>query len=483
MKHKIIAAVVALLVVGAGAFVMLSKPDTTVSAQNTSVSSSPETTMELTAEPESSSTTFNNWIQNEKRFAAIQERYLAAKKGAIEVQGKKLYNDLFQVYSSEGSNKQFIISGDKRVYLATDSEISAIDKESLRLEGTMERVYFMQTPDYQSAVNGLETFDKLVDKSFKVEYDTRVKNSSGFSQSLKSEDSVHGGTTVVNGVLGSSFSNVSVSDSNTVLLDNFLTMLERHPGSHGFISDLNIDIQYEHPITTTTYTGKMNFIDITQEFFIQTKSDLSTGDRELVKATIDDKEVPLKLDYIGGTDMSEISIEEIRNFFQVDTDFHYENGKELVIFITDNKDIIKPQHILEVKGQGTTNPTPPLVSQETAPPVDVPTSTEMSAEDKASWDRRYQLFISMGLSPDEARTKATENLKETKEKWAEKERQDKIDAAEEAKKNAEELAVIDAEYLDKYGYTFNEFRRLSSEKQRELLRAYNKRWNKENGYS
>ena len=144
----------------------------------------------------------------------------------------------------------------------------------------------------------------------------------------------------------------------------------------------------------------------------------------------------------------------------------------IINFITDTYDLVMPDHVYAIEGDGTD------LTTEYNPEG---TAKEFTAEEAAIYgdiealhERQYQetydMLVSMGVSEEEAEKMARETIDETSaahEALLESNEQYIKDVQE---KEAQEFAEREAEFKEIYGMSYEEFDNLTWQEQNELTR-------------
>lgn len=209
------------------------------------------------------------WVDNKTVQADAVKNLEAAKKGAKDT-GTKTVNNLFNVY--EDAEGKFIISFDHRVYLDEDNMVPANMYDTLRIEGTGERVYvFPAESTANSVLAAVQNFNDLTGGTT-LGYADRDKIGHYFGDNKDANTS--GMNIRINGVPAMVGDSLIYTEEGYVKLNELLAV----GGAYGYIDDFQI----------TNKTATAAVLAAGHEFTVEFQFDT---DYNITKALADGREV------------------------------------------------------------------------------------------------------------------------------------------------------------------------------------------------
>lgn len=257
------------------------------------------------------------WVENKTVQADAQKNLEAAKKGAKDT-GTKAVRDLFKVY--EDAEGKFIISFDHKVYLDEDGRVPANMYDTLRLEGTGERVYvFPVESTANSVMAAVQNFNDLTGGT-SLGYADRDKIGHYFGDNKDANTS--GMNIRINGVPAMVGDSLIYTEEGYVKLNELLAV----GGAYGYIDDFQI----------TNKTATAAVLAAGHEFTVEFQFD---ADYNITKALADGREVTFEQrpDYVVTMPGDVwVSVATLANALGWDFDVY--TGDKTLNIITDTKD-------------------------------------------------------------------------------------------------------------------------------------------------
>lgn len=431
-------------------------------------------TLDMTINPQTPDVKdkFTKWVdasQSEQKTAEAAQELIAT----LNKTDQTLFG-IYDVYEKDGAN--FIISGSQLVQLNSEGKVSAADRQFLRMPGSNQRVYVLDSESYKAVK---ETYGK---------YAGIVENAAGisFQDRNNSEDYV---TTpsrmfrdlVINGMYQYGENTNVISPAEDILaegcafnLDELLKFIE----SAGFVSELDRNVEMDMSLT---YTGKIHTPTAVEDFTIQIKSPTfdvaDTGERGNLSelggsflATRGGQDYDLD----AAIDGLNVYVREdvLASLFQMDLDeCTLEDGTPVLMIVTDVMDL--PSDSVIVEDTGLAQPIDQNVvdhgvvteGQEPVNETDEAYDALMAAHD----EEVIQELMNTGMSREEAESALADSREQTaaEEKELEEYRQQKH---EEFQQQLEEdtkadIAKSDAELMEKYGLTTEQWQSMTPQEQ------------------
>lgn len=171
------------------------------------------------------------WVENENVQADVEYNLKVAMINAKDT-GTKAVNDLFKVY--EDANGKFIISFIRKVYLGADGLVPSNMYDTLRLEGTGERVYvFPAESTANSVMAAVQNFNDLTGGT-KLGYADREKIGHYFEDNK--DVNTNGMNIRINGVPAMVGDSLIYTEEGYVKLNELLAAAN----AYGYIDDFQI---------------------------------------------------------------------------------------------------------------------------------------------------------------------------------------------------------------------------------------------------
>lgn len=414
-------------------------------------------TLDMTINPQTPDVKdkFTKWVdasQSEQKTAEAAQELMAT----LNKTDQTLFG-IYDIYEKDGAN--FIISGSQLVQLNGEGKISAADRQFLRMPGSNQRVYVLDSESYKAVK---ETYGK---------YAGIVENAAGisFQDRNNSEDYV---TTpsrmfrdlVINGMYQYGENTNVISPAEDILAEGCafnLDLLLQFFEDSGVISDLDKttrSLSDDALDMTYTYTGKIHTPTAVEDFTITIQSPTFTVGAETERgnlselggsflATRGDQDYELD----AAIDGLNVYVREdvLASLFQMDLDeCTLEDGTPVLMIITDVMDL--PSDAVIVEDTGLSQP----IAQETE--EQAPTNEGATYEEEPSQD--YETMVSQIMTEfGFSREKAEEIVQAGLQGAAEEQQriQDRQDAYEEfAKEDAKRAKEeSDSYYMERYGIT------------------------------
>ena len=421
---------------------------------------------------------FDKWVAASE--ASLNQRYEQALEGFTKAEGKTVHG--FQVYTNEAGD-EYIISGVTPVKLR-DGNIPESAAQNLRTEKTYQKVILTDQSTVDYIKESYEYFKDSLEKSSARSFDQYVSTEYDFT-GLNVEH------VFINNVP------IDIDTIKANLNSGINLAIERISTAPEFKSKLYMDVNNLDTIlvmlgdsSTLKYTPasalgeprtiERTYADGTTETF---EIILEEGEMRITHSGETDVSTILAQDYKGNTsysanesDSGYFSLVDLCNALQVYIDYSPSESEDgsggIINFITDTYDLVMPDHVYAIEGDGTD------LTTEYNPEG---TAKEFTAEEAAIYgdiealhERQYQetydMLVSMGVSEEEAEKMARETIDETSaahEALLESNEQYIKDVQE---KEAQEFAEREAEFKEIYGMSYEEFDNLTWQEQNELTR-------------
>lgn len=438
-------------------------------------------TLDMTINPQTPDVKdkFTKWVdasQSEQKTAEAAQELMAT----LNKTDQTLFG-IYDVYEKDGAN--FIISGSQLVQLNSEGKVSAADRQFLRMPGSNQRVYVLDSESYKAVK---ETYGK---------YASIVENAAGisFQDRNNSEDYV---TTpsrmfrdlVINGMYQYGENTNVISPAEDILAEGCafnLDLLLQFFEDSGVISDLDKttrSLSDDVLDMTYTYTGKIHTPTAVEDFTITIQSPTFTVGAETERgnlselggsflATRGDQDYELD----AAIDGLNVYVREdvLASLFQMDLDeCTLEDGTPVLMIVTDVMDL--PSDSVIVKDSGLSQPVEQVTEEQA--PTNEGATYESDAEQQTSYsaekERLFQKLLDLGMTREEAEQAMADSAERGQQAAAEEQQQiqDRQDAyekfAEEDAKRAKEES--DSYYMERYGITQEEALGMSPDELRDL---------------
>ena len=421
---------------------------------------------------------FDKWVAASE--ASLNQRYEQALEGFTKAEGKIVHG--FQVYTNEAGD-EYIISGVTPVKLR-DGNIPESASQNLRTEKTYQKVILTDQATADYIKESYEYFKDSLEKSSARSFDQYVSTEYDFT-------GLNVDHVFINNIP------IDIDPVKANLNSGINLAIERISSAPEFKSKLYMDVNNLDTIlvmlgdsSTLKYTPasalgeprtiERTYADGTTETF---EIILEEGEMRITHSGETDVSTILAQDYKGNTsysanesDSGYFSLVDLCNALQVYIDYSPSESEDgsggIINFITDTYDLVMPDHVYAIEGDGTD------LTTEYNPEG---TAKEFTAEEAAIYgdiealhERQYQetydMLVSMGVSEEEAEKMARETIDETSaahEALLESNEQYIKDVQE---KEAQEFAEREAEFKEIYGMSYEEFDNLTWQEQNELTR-------------
>ena len=421
---------------------------------------------------------FDKWVAASE--ASLNQRYEQALEGFTKAEGKIVHG--FQVYTNEAGD-EYIISGVTPVKLR-DGNIPESAAQNLRTQKTYQKVILTDQSTTDYIKESYEYFKDSLEKSTARSFDQYVSTEYDFT-------GLNVDHVFINNIP------IDIDPVKANLNSGINLAIERISSAPEFKSKLYMDVNNLDTIlvmlgdsSTLKYTPasalgeprtiERTYADGTTETF---EIILEEGEMRITHSGETDVSTILAQDYKGNTsysanesDSGYFSLVDLCNALQVYIDYSPSESEDgsggIINFITDTYDLVMPDHVYAIEGDGTD------LTTEYNPEG---TAKEFTAEEAAIYgdiealhERQYQetydMLVSMGVSEEEAEKMARETIDETSaahEALLESNEQYIKDVQE---KEAQEFAEREAEFKEIYGMSYEEFDNLTWQEQNELTR-------------
>lgn len=439
-------------------------------------------TLDMTINPQTPDVKdkFTKWVdasQSEQKTAEAAQELMAT----LNKTDQTLFG-IYDVYEKDGAN--FIISGSQLVQLNSEGKVSAADRQFLRIPGSNQRVYVLDSESYKAVK---ETYDKYADI---------VENAAGisFQDRNNSEDYV---TTpsrmfrdlVINGMYQYGQNTNVISPAEDILAEgcafNLEELLQFFEDS-GVISDLDKttrSLSDDALDMTYTYTGKIHTPTAVEDFTITIQSPTFTVGAETERGNLSelggsflatrgdqDYELDAAIDGLNVYVREDI----LASLFQMDLDeCTLEDGTPVLMIVTDVMDLPSDSVIVEDTGLSQ-----PVVQVTEEGPTNEGATYESDPSQSEYQETRFSELVNKymtkwGFSQEEAEKIANDIMNSGQQAAAEVQQriQDRQDAYEEfAKEDAKRAKEeSDSYYMERYGITQDQVMGMPSEELYQLF--------------
>lgn len=428
---------------------------------------------------------FTKWIdatQNEQKTAETAQKNLEG----LTKTDQNLYG-IYDVYERDGT--RFILSGDKLVTLNEDGLIPASARDFLRMPGSNQRVYVMDSENYRVTKEIYDKYSSIVESSAAINFEDRNSSEDYISTPSRMFRDL-----VVNGMYQYGENTNVISPPEDVLAEGCafnLNLLLEFFEQCGIVSELDKNVkpsEADENLLVYTYTGKIHTPTAIEDFTITIQSPTfklgqETQRGNLVEmggtflATRGDQEYELDA-AVDGLDVY-IREDVLASLFQMDLDeCELEDGTPVLMIVTDVMDLPSDAVIIEDSAlpQPVNQEIEEGYSNEGEEPVNE--TDESYDEHMQAWvEERVQEYMNdWGLTEDEARATVEEVLNMAAESQAQME-QNRQEASEEFWKNHDAeveaaLAEQEAYFQERYGISIEEWDALSAKEQLEYAMTH-----------
>ena len=421
---------------------------------------------------------FDKWVAASE--ASLNQRYEQALEGFTKSEGKTVHG--FQVYTDEAGD-EYIISGVTPVKLR-DGNIPESAAQNLRTEKTYQKVILTDQSTVDYIKESYEYFKDSLEKSSARSFDQYVSTEYDFT-----------GLNVEHIFLNNVPIDIDPVKAN--LNQGINVAVEKISTAPEFKSKLYIDVNHLSTIltvlgdtSTLKYTppSGLDRVSTIERIYADGTSEsfeiiLEEGEMRITHSGETDVSTILAQDYKGNTsysanesDFGYFSLVDLCNSLQVYIDYSPSESEDgsggIINFITDTYDLVMPDHVYAIEGDGTDltteyNPEAPakeFTAEEAAIYGDI------EALHEQQYQETYDMLIRMGLSEEEAEKMARETIDETsaahKALLESNEQYIKDVQEKEAQETAEDLK----EFEETYGMSFEEFNNLTDQERQDLKR-------------
>ena len=419
---------------------------------------------------------FDKWVAASE--ASLNQRYEQALEGFTKAEGKTVHG--FQVYTDEAGD-EYIISGVTPVKLR-DGRIPESAAQNLRTEKTYQKVILTDQSTADYIKESYEYFKDSLEKSTARSFDQYVSTEYDFT-GLNVEH------VFINNVP------IDIDPIKANLNSGINLAIERISSAPEFKSKLYMDVNNLDTIlvmlgdsSTLKYTPasalgeprtiERTYADGTSETF---EIILEEGEMRITHSGETDVSTILAQDYKGNTsysanesDSGYFSLVDLCNSLQVYIDYSPSESEDgsggIINFITDTYDLVMPDHVYAIEGDGTdltTEYNPEGTAKEfTAEEASI--YGDIEALHERQYQETYDMLVSMGVSEEEAEKMARETIDETSaahEALLESNEQYLAQVEEESKQRQEEF---NQEFEETYGMSYEEFGNLTDQERQDL---------------
>ena len=421
---------------------------------------------------------FDKWVAASE--ASLNQRYEQALEGFTKSEGKTVHG--FQVYTNEAGD-EYIISGVTPVKLR-DGNIPESAAQNLRTEKTYQKVILTDQSTADYIKESYEYFKDSLEKSSARSFDQYVSTEYDFT-----------GLNVEHIFLNNVPIDIDPVKAN--LNQGINVAVEKISTAPEFKSKLYIDVNHLSTIltilgdtSTLKYTppSGLDRVSTIERIYADGTSEsfeiiLEEGEMRITHSGETDVSTILAQDYKGNTsysanesDSGYFSLVDLCNALQVYIDYSPSESEDgsggIINFITDTYDLVMPDHVYAIEGDGTDltteyNPEAPA-KEFTAEEASI--YGDIEALHEQQYQETYDMLIRMGLSEEEAEKMARESVDKTSaahEALLESNEQYIKDVQE---KEAQETAEDLKEFEETYGVSFEEFNNLTGDEIADLRR-------------
>ena len=418
---------------------------------------------------------FTKWIdatQNEQKTAETAQKNLEG----LTKTDQNLYG-IYDVYERDGT--RFILSGDKLVTLNEDGLIPASARDFLRMPGSNQRVYVMDSENYRVTKEIYDKYSSIVESSAAINFEDRNNSEDYISTPSRMFRDL-----VVNGMYQYGENTNVISPPEDVLAEGCafnLNLLLEFFEQCGIVSELDKNVkpsEADENLLVYTYTGKIHTPTAIEDFTITIQSPTFKLGQETQRgnliemggtflATRGDQEYELD----AAVDGLNVYIREdvLASLFQMDLDeCELEDGTPVLMIVTDVMDLPSDAVIIEDSAL------PQPVNQEVedhGPSNEGATYTPETPQSEYQETRFNELvnkyMTKWGCSQEEAEKMANDIMNAGQQAAAEEQERLEANRAEEQerieKEKAETAAEADKWAMDRYGIPYDQTIGMSAE--------------------
>ena len=421
---------------------------------------------------------FDKWVAASE--ASLNQRYEQALEGFTKAEGKTVHG--FQVYTDEAGD-EYIISGVTPVKLR-DGNIPESAAQNLRTEKTYQKVILTDQSTADYIKESYEYFKDSLEKSSARSFDQYVSTEYDFT-GLNVEH------VFINNVP------IDIDPIKANLNSGINLAIERISSAPEFKSKLYIDVNNLSTIltilgdtSTLKYTppSGLDRVSTIERVYADGTSEtfeivLEEGEMRITHSGETDVSTILAQDYKGNTsysanesDSGYFSLVDLCNSLQVYIDYSPSESEDgsggIINFITDTYDLVMPDHVYAIEGDGTDltteyNPEAPA-KEFTAEEASIYGDIEATAQ--KIYDDTYNRKIAAGATPEEAAAYASALVERSTKKYEallESNEQYLAQVEEDIKQRQEEF---DKEFEETYGMSPEEFDNLTGDEIADLRR-------------
>ena len=421
---------------------------------------------------------FDKWVAASE--ASLDQRYEQALEGFTKSEGKTVHG--FQVYTDEAGD-EYIISGVTPVKLR-DGNIPESAAQNLRTEKTYHKVILTDQSTADYIKESYEYFKDSLEKSSARSFDQYVSTEYDFT-----------GLNVEHIFLNNVPIDIDPVKAN--LNQGINVAVEKISTAPEFKSKLYIDVNHLSTIltilgdtSTLKYTppSGLDRVSTIERIYADGTSEtfdiiLEEGEMRITHSGETDVSTILAQDYKGNTsysanesDSGYFSLVDLCNSLQVYIDYSPSESEDgsggIINFITDTYDLVMPDHVYAIEGDGTdlTTEYKPEAPEKELTPEEASVFGDPEALEKYQYQSIYDRQIAAGATPEEAAAFASsiveqaasdyEDLMESNEQYL-------AQVEEESKQRQEEF---NKEFEETYGMSYEEYGKLTWQEQNDLRR-------------
>ena len=421
---------------------------------------------------------FDKWVAASE--ASLNQRYEQALEGFTKAEGKIVHG--FQVYTNEAGD-EYIISGVTPVKLR-DGNIPESAAQNLRTQKTYQKVILTDQSTTDYIKESYEYFKDSLEKSTARSFDQYVSTEYDFT-------GLNVDHVFINNIP------IDIDPVKANLNSGINLAIERISSAPEFKSKLYMDVNNLDTIlvmlgdsSTLKYTPasalgeprtiERTYADGTTETF---EIILEEGEMRITHSGETDVSTILAQDYKGNTsysanesDSGYFSLVDLCNSLQVYIDYSPSESEDgsggIINFITDTYDLVMPDHVYAIEGDGTdlTTEYKPEAPEKELTPEEASVFGDPEALEKYQYQSIYDRQIAAGATPEEAAAFASsiveqaasdyEDLMESNEQYL-------AQVEEESKQRQEEF---NKEFEETYGMSYEEYGKLTWQEQNDLRR-------------
>ena len=421
---------------------------------------------------------FDKWVAASE--ASLNQRYEQALEGFTKSEGKTVHG--FQVYTDEAGD-EYIISGVTPVKLR-DGNIPESAAQNLRTEKTYQKVILTDQSTADYIKESYEYFKDSLEKSSARSFDQYVSTEYDFT-----------GLNVEHIFLN----NVPIDiDPVKANLNQGINMaVEKISTAPEFKSKLYIDVNHLSTIltilgdtSTLKYTppSGLDSVSTIERIYADGTSEifeivLEEGEMRITHSGETDVSTILAQDYKGNTsysanesDSGYFSLVDLCNALQVYIDYSPSESEDgsggIINFITDTYDLVMPDHVYAIEGDGTdlTTEYKPEAPEKELTPEEASVFGDPEALEKYQYQSIYDRQIAAGATPEEAAAFASSIVEQAASDYEDLMESNEQYIKDVQEKEAQEFAEREAEFKEIYGMSYEEFDNLTGDEIADLRR-------------